>query len=136
MNDEDRPTIYAVDFDGTIVENDFPDIGPINQEVRKFILDKKRKDNVIILWTTRQNEKLEEALDFCEEHGIPIDYANRNVPWVDFETSDKIFADVYVDDRCYNPFDGNLDSKLDLTKPDDHLSSTNNDYQGAERGGR
>lgn len=130
---KDRPTIYAVDFDGTIVENDFPDIGSINQEVKKFIINKKKEDGIIILWTTRSNEKLEEALDFCEEHGIPIDYANKNVPWLDFETSGKIFADVYIDDRCFNPFESKLDGKVELTEPDDHLNSVDNGQKGVGR---
>lgn len=119
---KDRPTIYAVDFDGTIVENEFPDIGPINQKVRKFLLERKEKGNIIILWTTRDNEKLGEAVEFCDNHGIPIDYVNRNVPWLDFETSNKIFADVYVDDRGYNPFDDNLDGKVELTTSDEELA--------------
>lgn len=134
MEGKDRPTIYAVDFDGTIVENNFPDIGPINLEVREFIVNKKRDNHIIILWTTRRDEKLEEAARFCEEHGIPIDYINRNVPWLDFATSDKIFADVYVDDRGYNPFSDNLDNKVELTIPDSHLSTENNKYKGAKRG--
>jgi len=119
---KDRPTIYAVDFDGTIVENEFPDIGPINQKVRKFLLKRKEKGNIIILWTTRDNEKLDEAVEFCDNHGIPIDYVNRNVPWLDFDTSDKIFADVYVDDRGYNPFDDNVDGKIELTTSDEALA--------------
>lgn len=119
---KDRPTIYAVDFDGTIVENEFPDIGSINQEVRKFLLKRKEKGNIIILWTTRDNEKLDEAVEFCDNHGIPIDYVNRNVPWLDFDTSDKIFADVYVDDRGYNPFDDNVDGKIELTTSDEALA--------------
>ena len=119
---KDRPTIYAVDFDGTIVENAFPDIGQINQKVREFLLKRKEKGNIIILWTTRDNEKLYEAVEFCDNHGIPIDYVNRNVPWLDFDTSDKIFADVYVDDRGYNPFDDNVDGKIELTTSDEALA--------------
>mgnify|MGYP000288225767 CR=1 FL=1 len=130
--DDNRPTIYAVDFDGTIVENEFPDIGPINQNVREFIIQKKREDNIIILWTTRDNEKLQEAVDFCDEHGIPIDLVNENVNWLDFDTSDKIFADVYVDDRAINPFENNLDGKVDLTVSDKDLykSKTFNNILG------
>ena len=114
----------AVDFDGTIVENEFPGIGPINQDVREFIVQKKKEGHIIILWTTRDNEKLQEAVNFCDEHGIPVDLVNENVGWLDFETSDKIFADVYVDDRGLNPFDDNLDGKVNLTSSDSELRKT------------
>lgn len=112
-----RPIIYAVDFDGTIVENDFPNIGKLHEGVRDYILEKHDEGHTIILWTTRQNEKLDEALKFCIENGIPIDYVNENVPWLEFDTSDKIFADVYVDDRSYNPFKDDLDEQVQLSQP-------------------
>lgn len=114
---DNRPTIYAVDFDGTIVENDFPGIGKLNKGVRDYVVDRHNNGHIIILWTTRQNEKLDEALEFCEKEGIPLDYVNRNVPWLEFDTSDKIFADVYVDDRSYNPFENDLDDRLQLSQP-------------------
>jgi len=108
-----RPIIYAVDFDGTLVENNFPFIGKPNEEVIEYVKERKEKGAIIILWTTRQNSFLRDALDFCAEHDIPIDCANKNWKGLDFDTSPKIFADVYIDDRAYNPF-GVVDDKLQL----------------------
>ena len=123
MNNE-RPTIYAVDFDGTIVSNNFPDIGKKNKEIVEKVRKEHQKGNVIILYTTRQNEFLAEALSFCNKNDIPIDHVNENVPWLGFETSNKIFADVYIDDRAYNPFE-EIDDKVTLCKSDEARKKQN-----------
>lgn len=95
--------IIAYDFDGTIVENAFPEIGDIKEDVVKEIREEKEKGSIIILWTCRSGEFLEDAVKFCKVNNIPIDYANENIPELDFETSRKIYADRYVDDRAINP---------------------------------
>lgn len=124
MTKVERPTIYAVDFDGTLVKNEFPGIGEPNKKVVEYVRERKRQGDIIILWTTRKNEFLDEALQFCQQHNIPIDYANENVPWLDFETSSKIFADVYIDDRGYNPF-GKADNQVKLCKDEEILRRQN-----------
>lgn len=110
-NQSDRPQVVAVDFDGTIVKNVFPGIGEKNKHVIDYMKEVKESGAEIILWTTRQNEKLDEALSFLDRHNIPYDYVNENVPWLNFDTSDKIFADIYLDDRAKNPF-GKLDDDM------------------------
>lgn len=102
MNYEESRPIVAVDFDGTLTSNEFPDIGEINNNVVNWVRERKDNGATIILWTTRQNKKLQEALDFCDKKDIPIDYVNQNVPWLPFNTSQKIFADIYLDDRSLN----------------------------------
>lgn len=102
MNYEESRPIVAVDFDGTLTSNEFPDIGEINNNVVNWVRERKDNGATIILWTTRQNKKLQEALDFCDKEDIPIDYVNQNVPWLPFNTSQKIFADIYLDDRSLN----------------------------------
>lgn len=104
MNHENKRPIIAVDFDGTLVANDFPNIGNINQDIVDWVRKQKEKGATIILFTTRKDEKLQEALDFCNKNNIPIDCANENPEWLDFETSGKVFADLYLDDRAINPF--------------------------------
>lgn len=95
--------IIAVDFDGCLVKNEFPEIGEKNEEVIEKLREEVRNGAVTILWTCRDNEYLENAKAFCTENNIPIDYYNANVPWLDFETSAKIYADEYWDDRGWNP---------------------------------
>ena len=54
--------VIAIDFDGTLFENKWPEIGmPIAQNINRA---KNEKENgaVLILWTCREEEKLAEAL--------------------------------------------------------------------------
>lgn len=104
MNHEDKRPIIAVDFDDTLVTNNFPSIGEVKQDVVDWVREQKERGATIILFTTRQNKKLEEAREFCENNNIPIDYYNENPEWLPFETSGKVFADLYIDDRAINPF--------------------------------
>lgn len=93
--------IIAVDFDGTLVEHCFPEIGPTNEKVLNFVLKMQDKGANIILWTCREGEKLKEAVDWCKEKGIKLAAVNENIPELkgaDFGHR-KIYADVYLDDR-------------------------------------
>ena len=91
----------AVDFDGTIVEDEYPQIGrPI---IFAFDTLKKLQDNGhrLILWTYRKGRALEEAVKFCEENGIVFYAVNKSFPEDEFDISysRKINADVFIDDR-------------------------------------
>lgn len=95
--------IIAVDFDGTLCENKYPDIGRPNSSVIERLRKRKRSGDALILWTCRTGEKLMEALQFCEEHGIIFDCVNENLPEVIRifgEDCRKITADEYWDDRA------------------------------------
>lgn len=98
--------IYAVDFDGTLAETDFPKI--IKANTSMFILCKqlKRQGSILILWTCRCGKDLEEAVEFCRRYGLEFNYINENVPeniekWGN--DSRKIFAHEYIDDRAWSP---------------------------------
>lgn len=91
----------AVDFDGTLVEDEFPRIGrPI---IFAFDTLKKlqKEGHRLILWTYRKGRALEEAVKFCEENGIVFYAVNKSFPEEDFDSSysRKINADVFIDDR-------------------------------------
>ncbi|MEC9488953.1 MAG: hypothetical protein UMV23_05685 [Halanaerobium sp.] len=92
--------IIAVDFDGTLVRDAFPDIGELRSEVVRRIKEEKEKGNIIIIWTCRDGEYLKRAVDYLKEHGVPFDYVNENYPELGFATSNKIYADEYWDDRA------------------------------------
>jgi hydroxymethylpyrimidine pyrophosphatase-like HAD family hydrolase len=107
MNKCYRP-ILAVDFDGTITkENRFPECGelmPGAQEVLKALHD---AGCVIILWTCRTSSTLNDAVAYCKNHGIPIDYVNDNIPEIRGKFADpKIFANYYIDDANIGGFIG------------------------------
>lgn len=91
----------AVDFDGTIVEDEYPSIGrPI---IFAFETLKKLQDegHRLILWTYRKGRALEEAVKFCEENAIVFYAVNRSFPEEEFDStySRKIHADIFIDDR-------------------------------------
>ena len=94
----------AVDFDGTIVEHKYPAIGkelPFAIETLKTLAEEGHK---LILWTSRDGELLEEAIQFCRERGLEFYAVNSNYPPGALFTnkagkSCKVVADVYIDDR-------------------------------------
>lgn len=94
--------IYAIDFDGTIVENKYPKLGTLRPEAELFIRSVKANGHKFILWTCRSGKLLEEAVQFLKEHDLAPDYINENAPEsIEYFGNDcrKIFADVYIDDR-------------------------------------
>ena len=99
--------IYAVDFDGTIVTDEYPAIGKPNKDLITWLLDCRRRGDKIILWTCRAGEKLDEAVRWCLYiYGLEFDAVNANLPeMVEQFGSDprKIFADVFIDDRAILP---------------------------------
>ena len=100
MNLNDR-LIIAVDFDGTIVEDAYPNIGkPIIfafETLKKLQEDGHR----LILWTYRCGAQLEAAVTFCENNGIHFYAVNKSFPEEQYDTdrSRKIHADLFIDDR-------------------------------------
>lgn len=102
--ENNRPLIIAVDFDGTLVEDKFPDIGEPIREVMDYIKSLKRAGAKIILWTCRNGKALEEALQFCTDHKLYFDAVNKNLPEIqELYGGDtrKVFADVYIDDKAF-----------------------------------
>lgn len=105
------PTIIAVDFDGTLVQNKFPEIGDINPVVWGAVLRAKAKGVKLILWTSRTGEMLEQAIQFCNNYGLIFDAVNDNIPEVKALGWDarKVFATMYIDDRMGTVnFDGDF----------------------------
>ena len=95
--------IIAVDFDGTLVENNFPDIGEPIAETITALLDEQRRGARVILWTCRSGDNLTAAMDWCKNSGIKLDAVNENLPeMIEFFGGDtrKIFANEYWDDRA------------------------------------
>ena len=98
-----KETIIAIDFDGTIVEHEFPDIGsPVPgafQWMKKF----QEAGAKLILYTMRSNEQnkgdvLTEAIDFCRNNGVEFWGINTNPEQDKWTTSPKAWANIYIDD--------------------------------------
>ncbi|MDC3388836.1 hydrolase [Flavobacteriaceae bacterium] len=100
--------LIAVDFDGTIVEDAYPNIG----KPQLFAFDTmKRLQNDghrLILWTYRSGNKLNEAVAFCSKNGIEFYAINNSFPNEDYnpKESRKIGADLFIDDRNIGGFIG------------------------------
>lgn len=93
--------IYAFDFDGTIVTNEFPSIGQPIMEVINMIHEVKKQGHYIILYTMREDQYLADALAFCRGWRIFFDAVNDNLPHMkEFYKNNprKIFANYYIDD--------------------------------------
>ncbi|GAA4315623.1 hypothetical protein GCM10023115_26630 [Pontixanthobacter gangjinensis] len=91
----------AVDFDGTIVENRFPEIGKPILFAFESLKKLQNEGHRLILWTYRHGERLNEAVEFCEQHGIKFYAVNKSYPEEEFDNSisRKILADIFIDDR-------------------------------------
>lgn len=93
----------AVDFDGTIVEHRYPEIGeeiPFATETLKMLIKDHHK---LILWSVREGELLREAVEWCRERGVEFYAVNKDFPEED-EQRNKVFsrklkADYFIDDR-------------------------------------
>lgn len=91
----------AVDFDGTIVENRFPEIGKPKLFAIETLKKLQEEGHRIILWTYRHGPKLEEAVEYCEDKGISFYAVNKSYPEEEYDDtiSRKILADIFIDDR-------------------------------------
>ncbi|MFD2743246.1 MULTISPECIES: BT0820 family HAD-type phosphatase [Sphingobacterium] len=92
--------IIAVDFDGTIVEHQYPKIGkPIPFAIETLIkLHEER--HTLILWTVREGDLLQEAVDYCAARGVAFYAHNANFPEeIAARASRKLTADLFIDDR-------------------------------------
>ena len=93
----------AVDFDGTIVEHEYPAIGreiPFATETLRMLINDRHQ---LILWSVREGELLQEAIDWCHERGVDFYAINRDFPEEDVEKnihfSRKLKVDLFIDDR-------------------------------------
>ena len=92
----------AVDFDGTIVEHRYPKIGeeiPFATDTLKIWALERHK---LILWTVREGELLEEAIEWCRQRGVFFYSVNKDYPEEEKSHngfSRKLKADLFIDDR-------------------------------------
>lgn len=95
--------IIAVDFDGTIVEHRYPEIGeeiPFATDTLKMLIQDHHK---LILWSVREGKLLDEAVEWCRQRGVEFYAVNRDYPEETVNNnqhfSRKLKADVFIDDR-------------------------------------
>lgn len=98
--------IIAVDFDGVLCKNKFPEIGEPNYEIISAIRELIDIGHEVVLWTTRNGDELTSAVDWCGDRGLHFCNVNGPAPSNEKEYRDKyptqsrkIYADVYIDDH-------------------------------------
>lgn len=99
-------TIYAVDFDGTLCEDKFPNIGSPNDALISRLVKCREAGDKVVLWTCRCGQLLQNAVNWCKQHSLEFDSINENLPevleWFGGVESRKIHADIFIDDKAVN----------------------------------
>ena len=95
--------LIAVDFDGTIVEHRYPEIGkeiPFAISTLKRLQEERHR---LVLWTVREGALLNEAVEFCRRRGLEFYAVNANFPEEEAKLGTsacrKLKADLFIDDR-------------------------------------
>lgn len=95
--------IIAVDFDGTIVEHKYPEIGqevPFAIDTLKMLIKDQHR---LILWSVREGALLDEAVEWCKARGVEFYAVNKDYPEEEKEKNNhfsrKLKADFFIDDR-------------------------------------
>ena len=93
----------AVDFDGTIVTHEYPQIGkeiPFAIQTLKMLQQDGHK---LILWSVRKDELLKDAVRWCRERGLEFYAVNKEYPEEEMQNnffySRKLKVDLWIDDR-------------------------------------
>lgn len=94
--------IIVIDFDGTIVENAYPEIGNLRKNVKKVLQRLHEEGHEIIINTCRAGIFEGNVYSFLQQENIFFTYINCNIPWkIEQYGQDcrKISGDVYIDDK-------------------------------------
>ena len=89
--------LIAVDFDGTIVRHRYPDIGeeiPFAVETLKMLVEERHR---LILWTVREGQLLDDAVEWCRKRGLEFYAINRDYPEEDITLNEHFSRKLKVD---------------------------------------
>ncbi len=92
----------AVDFDGTIVTHEYPNIGKELPFAVETLRQLQRDGHKIILWSVREGQLLEDAIEWCRARGLEFYASNKDYPEEtrqDKHYSRKLKAELFIDDR-------------------------------------
>ncbi len=91
----------AVDFDGTIVEHKYPEVGREVPGAIEWLKKWRAAGATLILWTMRSGDDMLNALAFCARRALYFDANNEGPGDGVWTTSPKAYAHVYVDDAAF-----------------------------------
>lgn len=92
--------IIAVDFDGTIVEHRYPEIGEALPGAIEYLKEFQAKGAQLILHTMRGALDELAAVMFCRAAGLSFWGVNENPEQKAWTVSPKIYAHLYIDDAA------------------------------------
>lgn len=95
------PFYIAVDFDGTIVHHEFPQIGEPLPFVWTWLKQFQDMGAKLILWTMRSGETLEDAVALCKQNEVEFYGINKNPTQRRWTDSPKAYANLYIDDAAF-----------------------------------
>jgi histidinol phosphatase-like enzyme len=108
--------VIAIDLDGVMWEEDFPNIHGLMEGAKETILDLYAAGYILVIWTARTNTYkdadgnpgmyLEKAKAFLEQEGILHCFAATNENVKAGCDCRKVLADYYIDDRNLGGFPG------------------------------
>ena len=99
----------CVDFDGTLVTHDYPEVGQELPGAVETCKDLIAYGHQLILWTMRSGKELQDAVQWCFERNILLVGVNKNPTQESWTQSPKAYASIYIDDAAlgaplnYNP---------------------------------
>ena len=123
----------AVDFDGTIVDHEYPKIGKEKLFAFRTLKELEKRGARLILWTFRNGKELDEAVEFCRQNGLEFYAVNRNYPEEIYneKVSRKIDADIFIDDRNIGGFPGWSQIWQTLNPYEDHERMAEKQLEGS-----
>lgn len=92
--------IIAVDFDGTVVRHEYPEVGEDVPDAVRVLKRISESGVHLILWTMRDALHLSDAMAWFTERGIKLWRTNYNPEQYKWTSSPKAYAQVYIDDAA------------------------------------
>ena len=101
--------IIAIDFDGTVVTHDYPEVG---KDIGAVPVLKELVENghKLIIYTMRSGDKLNDAINWFFDNDIAYWAVQQNPTQKDWTESPKCYAELYIDDAAlgcplkFNPY--------------------------------
>ena len=76
----DYPEVYAVDFDKTLnMAQKYPELGKPNMKLIEMLIRCRAAGDKMILWTCREGQLLDDAVEYCRKCGLEFDAINDNI---------------------------------------------------------
>jgi hypothetical protein len=91
---KEKSIVFAVDFDGTAVSHEYPEVGKDigAQRVLKRLLEKGHR---LILYTMRSGKQLEDAVNWYKENQIELFGVQFHPTQHTWTTSNKCYANLF-----------------------------------------